>query len=222
MGGQDIERRRPARAGQADFERDRARIAADLHDDTLQVLSVAILRLELLERSVPEAVAPTLQDLSTLLRSAAERLRLVVTGLDEATPSASELEAACGSLVGAALSGSDVLGVVNVLVLDEISPEACAVVLRNVQEAVYNARVHGSPTLVTVDVLVDRDSVIATVADNGIGFDGDPSRDQVTGHIGLRRARARAEEVGGHFSAVGHTGRGATVSCWLPNELGPP
>jgi ketosteroid isomerase-like protein len=65
-----------------DRGRERRRIAARLHDDPVQLLTVAMMRLDLLERAIGvDTARDQLEDARTAVRDALEHLRTLVTEL---------------------------------------------------------------------------------------------------------------------------------------------
>ena len=61
---------------------DRRRIAAQLHDEPVQLLTVAMMRLDLLERSINDAGShDQLEEARRAVREALERLRALIAAL---------------------------------------------------------------------------------------------------------------------------------------------
>lgn len=81
-----------------------------------------------------------------------------------------------------------------------------------VDEALCNARKHGSAEEITAVVRKMRNGLVVSVTDDGCGFD--PSRAR-SGHFGLQIMRERAEAIGAKLEVSSAPGHGTTVSLYL-------
>ena len=86
-------------------------------------------------------------------------------------------------------------------------------VYRIVQEAAANAVRHGGARRVDVTVVTRPDAVIASIEDNGCGFD---PAEVAAGRLGLAGMRERAGLFNGHLRIESAPGHGATVTVELP------
>jgi signal transduction histidine kinase len=194
-------------------ERERLRIAAELHDDTLQSLAAVALRLsDVGERAGSDAERDLLAEAEIEVRRAAERLRRLMIGLMRPTGDNDLLAGIAGycevlfdgSAMSYALEGD----------VGELDEGTHLLAYRLVQEAVRNALTHSCGTRVLVSVTRTPSELVLSVDDDGIGM-GQP-RSEPT-RAGLRILRGRAEMAGG--SAVigtGIDGRGTGVELRLP------
>jgi signal transduction histidine kinase len=170
-------------------ERERARLAADLHDDALQQMTVLVRQLDDTgdERS------------AGLARSVADRMREVCGDLR--LPILDELGAGAALewLVGRVgeMSG----GQVRLERDDGVRPPADVelAVFRVAQEALSNAVTHGAPPIV-VRYAAAADRASLSITDQGAGIAADAaSRAARSGHYGLLNMRQRAEQIGGRI-----------------------
>lgn len=170
-------------------ERERARLAADLHDDALQEMTVLVRQLD----EVGDARS------AELARSVADRMREVCGDLR--LPILDELGA------GAALAWlvdrvSDTSGRLVRLERDDgVRPPADVelAVFRVAQEALANAVTHGAPPIV-VRYAATADRASLSITDQGAGLAADAaSRAVRSGHYGLLNMRQRAEQIGGRI-----------------------
>jgi signal transduction histidine kinase len=83
-----------------------------------------------------------------------------------------------------------------------------------VQEALANARKHSQAKHVHLAVRSTEDSIVASVADDGVGFDASEERDEK--HRGLRNLTSRADSLGGRLEIESSPGRGTTISLFVP------
>ena len=197
-------------------EVERSRISRDLHDQTGQALTALLLGLNAARRAhTLEAALAGLADLDGIVREALADVRSIAVRLRPAALDELGLAAALERLAASACEGSEAqVSVTTTLGVDERLPaEIESAVYRIVQEAVGNAVRHGEARRVEVTVVTRPDAVIATVEDDGRGFDPDRVRD---GRLGLVGMRERAALFGGRLSVESSPGRGAAVTASLP------
>ncbi|MEZ0233789.1 MAG: PAS domain-containing protein [Actinomycetota bacterium] len=199
-------------------EEERRRIAADIHDDPIQVMSAVDLRLAMLAEQPEMITTAALGELRSTVRGSIERLRSLVFELRPVALDHQGLVVAIDQyLVRAAKETGWTHHVVDELA-HEPDPELRAALYRTVQEAVANARKHADAQHVSVRVTTAGDGVTILVADDGTGFDTDGVGTPVPGHLGLATMVERAELVGGWCRISSEADAGTTVECWLPSD----
>ncbi|HEV8660487.1 MAG TPA: ATP-binding protein, partial [Thermoanaerobaculia bacterium] len=90
--------------------------------------------------------------------------------------------------------------------------------VRIVQEALTNVRKHARASRVTVALHKTAGRIVATVTDDGIGFDPSAKIRGDFPRLGLATMRERAESVGGSVAVESTRGAGTTVRFELPLE----
>lgn len=199
-------------------EDERRRIAADIHDDTIQTVVACGMSAQLLRGRVSDPVAQEQADqLAERLAAATARLRHLTFDLDPAANGLGLAESLDRYLVGA-LDGRSVGLLVSADVGDDLQGPVRQVVFRNVREAVLNAAEHGAARRVTVVVGEHHGELRVDVTDDGVGFEPDPRG--WPGHQGVRTMRHRAEALGGWFELTSQPGHGTRVSFGLPIAVG--
>ena len=204
-------------------EEERRRISLELHDDASQRLAAILMRLRV-ARTVrdPEAKDAVLEEVRRELAEAADGLRRYAQGLrppalDELGLSAA-LEAHVRHLADTTPVPIDVR-------LDSVgrleSPEAELALYRIVQEAITNAVRHGRASRIEVTLERSGGEVVATVSDDGTGFDVErlmlsPADDRGLGLFGMRE---RAEYVGGRVDVLSEPGAGTTIRASVPGSV---
>ncbi|HEY6509114.1 MAG TPA: sensor histidine kinase, partial [Vicinamibacterales bacterium] len=198
-------------------ERERARIAGELHDDVSQQLAALRIHLGRLRRTVQgdagvvvaeaakraEDIAASVHDLSHSLHPA--RLRLM--GLVEA------LEGLRNEL-----SRPDVtITFTHENVPPGLSPDLRLCLFRIVQEALQNALKHSQAHHVLVELRGGPEGITLTIGDDGVGFDVDAMWGK---GLGLLSLHERVEAVGGRFHIRSTPGAGTRLEIRLP-EGGP-
>lgn len=197
-------------------ERERSRIARDLHDVVAQELTLLVRKLDDLDehrgdgdpsrlRAMADDILDTVRDVSRGLRPPGiEDLGLVPT---------------LRSLVADQATRADVRTELHVRGAPRRLPvEAELTLYRIVQEAVHNAERHAAPSRVDVRVSFGRDDVEVAVMDDGSGFEVGPDLRPAAGQdgLGLLGMRERADLAGGRLRIESTPGRGTTLTVWLP------
>ncbi|MFB9660506.1 sensor histidine kinase [Glycomyces mayteni] len=195
--------------------RERARIAADLHDSVGHDLALIALRAGALELSpdLPERGREAAAALRASAVEATDRLRQSLGMLrEEAAPVAPADEPVRELVARAAAAGLDVR-------LDELPPGGGEVfgplvdraVYRVVQEALTNAAKHAPGAAVAVLVELEDGAVLVRVSDTG----GAAAPRLEPGGSGLAALAERVRLLGGSFSA-GQRGGGFAVEARMP------
>lgn len=199
-------------------EAERARIAADIHDDPLQKVAAAGVRIGALRARLDDAHLTDLCDeLEAVVNKAVGSLRHL---LFELRPPALH-EGNLGAAIRDSLTeASEEAGFTFDLEdhLDDLPEETRVICYRIAQEAVTNARKHASASRVRVRMEPRTGGVFVRIADDGVGFD--PQGTSVgPGHLGVRTMRERAELAGGWLKIWSATGAGTTVEFWVPERV---
>ena len=197
-------------------EEERLRIAADIHDDALQLMSAANFRVQQLRlRLRDEAVRGILDKLQEALTLSSAHLRQLIFDL---RPSGLE-----GGSLGLALRAylehmhSDT-GITYRLDdrLSVRAPKGTALLIyRNVLEVLANVRKHARASTVAVELRDVGDGYLIRIVDDGVGYDPADVEDR-PGHLGLVLIRERAELAGGWCRIESSPGTGTTVEFWVP------
>jgi PAS domain S-box-containing protein len=197
-------------------ETERSRIAADVHDDSVQALAAVELRLLLLRKEVQaraEDLLPAVDDVRTAVAKATERLRHLLFDL-ESPAKLTDLSSALSEAAAFVFADGEVRWRVDSDPGVDLPTETRVVAYRIVQEAMVNARKHAAASQVVVTVRERDGGVEIEVTDDGRGFDPDRV-DKRPGHLGLAGMRERAAIVGGDLDVGPATGGGTRVRFWV-------
>jgi two-component system NarL family sensor kinase len=200
---------------------ERRRIAADLHDSTVQRLAGVSLSLAAAAGAEPgagtgEANRHALQLAAAETRETIRELRTLLVDIYPPTLQRSGLAAALNDLV-APLRSAGIA--VSLQVGDDlgIPDDTEALLYRVTQEAVRNARAHGGATQVEIVVETQARRVVLCVIDNGRGFSPDPEAEpRQADHFGLRLMRDLADHAGGDLQVLSSPGHGTSVRLEVP------
>ena len=183
-------------------EAERARIAADIHDDAVQDLTMLVRRLDAAGDKVNADAA---REVAEHLRVICGDLRLPV--LDDLGVGPA-LEWLCGRLD----QSTGPIALDRLADENRFPAEVELSVFRVAQEALSNAVQHGSPPIV-VRYRTRADWVELEVDDSGSGIAaGAAEQAELTGHLGLMTMAQRAEAVGGNLKIGRRPGGGTRVS----------
>jgi two-component system, NarL family, sensor histidine kinase UhpB len=204
----EAERRAGASAALEAQERERARIAFDLHDEVNQALTGVLLRIEALKRKAPEDIRPELSDTRDVAARAMEELLALARQLRPTSLDDLGLTAALAGLVEEADGGRGLKTVFE----SEGDPSAASdevqlVTYRIAQEALSNAIQHAEARHVRVRLIAQGEHLELRVTDDGRGFDPDGPSDG----LGMTGMRERALLVNGHLDVESFPNEGTRV-----------
>lgn len=201
-------------------ERERARWARELHDDTLQ--NLAAIRIQL-----ATALGSGEEERAARIESAAEQAIGQLEGqinelnrlINDLRPSALERLGLAGALQALAEENSARSGVAidrTIELSDERSGEEDRLVYRLIQEALTNVFKHANASRVELSATEGEGAIRITVSDDGDGFDATSS----TAGRGLRGMRERIELLGGEIEVTSASGDGTKITACVPLQDG--
>jgi signal transduction histidine kinase len=187
-------------------EKERTRIARELHDDISQRIVLLSVKLgEVLHGSAVHEIQTEVDEIAASVQALSHELhssKLEYLGL----------ERACRSFC-AEFSGRHKVGVnFNAHnVPANLPSEVSLCLFRVMQEALRNAAKHSSAKAVHVQLTGEPQAVLLVVADQGCGFDIESAKK--SHGIGLLSMEERLKLIGGHLLIKSQPGRGTTVSA---------
>lgn len=200
-------------------EAERRKIAAELHDDPIQVMSAVDMRLQMMA-GYPDAVtSEALEALEADVRGAIERLRSMLFELRPVALDRSGLVVALEQYLEYLAPTAGWRWEIHGELETQPEPDTRALLYRIAQEAIQNVRKHAGATRVRVDVAPAGDGVTVRVFDDGSGFDPDVATTPEPGHLGMSAMLESAELAGGWVRISSEQGEGSTVECWLPLDV---
>jgi PAS domain S-box-containing protein len=190
-------------------EAEQTPIATELHDDTVQVLTAALLRIRMAASQAPGQ----LKQVESLLEGALNRTRRLMFELRPQVLMHAGLPAALAEL---AREGPWHTADVDVDV-PRYAPDVEALVYRTVRELVINARKHSNADRLTIIGTQYCDHLRVTVADDGKGFDAAVAfdRERKKLHLGLDTVFERMNLAGGHLALQTAPGEGTRYDLTL-------
>ena len=205
-------------------EEERRSIAADLHDDTIQVLAAAIIQVDRIAAADPEQHGEMLAKLRSTLHSAMNRARQLMFNLRPPVLDAEGLVAALRQQLNLLAADGGVAVELSSNLTERLDPTTETVIFRSLQEAMQNVRRHAQAKRVTVELRRSANQVTAVLEDDGVGFDI-PSvlpKALADGHIGLHSLLERVHLAGGQVELRSYPGKGTRLELTLPLNQGGP
>ena len=198
-------------------DHERQRIASEIHDEPLQVLSTISTRLQRLRLGQEE---PTLRyeiaQIEETLSAAIERLRGLTFELAAAPREEPGLVAEMRAMLERAAEESDLEARLSERVVREPSLANAIAAYRILQEALANIQKHARASRVDIAVEAERDLYVR-VEDDGVGFEPEgvvPS----PSHMGTAIMRQRAMAAGGWLRLQSEPGKGTMIEFHLPGR----
>ncbi len=192
--------------------RERSMLAEAIHDEPMQIIISAMMRLDLMRAQDGFSDPEQGEDIIATLETAVEKLRRLVIAVT-APDFGNGLGVALKNLAEGMFTGTSttvtVLGDTHVT----LAPATKASAYRIAREALVNVRKHAAARTVTVRLTDGEDAVTIAVTDDGLGS---AQLDAGAGHLGLLAMRNRARAESGRLTIESTVGRGTTVVLTLP------
>jgi signal transduction histidine kinase/ligand-binding sensor domain-containing protein len=197
---------------QAAVDRERARIARDLHDDFGTRLTELGLLVELRRQALPDDATEMIRSLRSLERD----LDTIVWTVNPKNDSLGHLIDFISRVSAEFLDRAGIrcrLDIPDELPMRMLSPELRHNVFFVVREALNNIAKHAHATCVRIAVKVDADRLEIRVENDGHGFNVEQA--EAGERNGLKNMRARIDELGGEFD-LQSSATGTTVKLRVP------
>jgi signal transduction histidine kinase len=201
-------------------QRERKRLAGELHDYLAQMLALGRMKISQFRpklASIPEAAAP-IGEIDDLFKNALSYTRSLMAKLSPPVLDELGLPAALTWLAEQMpLHG---LAVEVRLAAEKVSlPDDQAVLIfQSVRELLINVVKHAGVSHATVSLRIDEQNRLCVdVEDAGLGFDVTALESKSAGeHFGLFSVRERMEAMGGSLAMRSRVGQGTTITLALP------
>lgn len=189
-------------------DRERRRLAADLHNGVIQDLAGLSMALS---GAAAAHQSPELRALADNSRRTTRALRQALVDIYPPNLQRAGLRSAVDDLLQA--TPLEVTAVLDDE-LDELPPDTAALVYRTVQEAVRNVVGHAHASRIDLRIeSVDGSHLDVLVADDGRGFVAAPAE---PGHVGLALIHDLVESAGGQVTIDSSPGDGTAVRAKVP------
>jgi signal transduction histidine kinase len=205
-------------------EEERKRIARELHDDTVQLLSSLSRQLDTFIRRKPDfetSEITMLKGMLAQLNNGAQNVHRFSQELRLSVLDDLGLIPALTSLVKALQDGHGINADLEVIgEAHRYSPEVETMVFRIAQEAINNIGKHSQATKANINIEFTGETINLTVSDNGKGFNLPESIDALprSGKLGLAGIKERASLLGGTIKVTSSPGKGTCLILEIPVE----
>lgn len=197
---------------------ERARLAREMHDGLSQILGFLSLEMQSLELLVKQGrIKDTLEELTKArarIRDAQAEVRENILNLRTALTKEGEVI----PFLREYIQEFELQTGIETHVEDEVSSRAhlspmCEVQLvRIIQEALTNIRLHADANHIWVHFCQDHNGLSVSIKDDGTGF----VETELKKHFGLKSMRERTESVNGKITIESQPEAGTHISLWLP------
>lgn len=198
-------------------DRERRRIAQDLHDDLGQSLAAARIRLAALRETLTSEAGDAARRVDELLDQVERGVRSLAAQLAPAALYELGLVPALDTLTAEI---RHTYGVETVIVDDgadkPLPIDSRSILYRAVRELLINVAKHARTDVATVEVERRGGEIIVRVSDGGAGFDAALSETAAPRSLGLASVRERLPLVGGQMAIRSRPGQGTVVELTAP------
>jgi len=195
---------------------ERGRLAHEMHDTLAQSFAGIGFQLQAIRNELPGEMSTAHKQLelaSNLVRHSHEEARRSIATLRSEDLESDDLLSALARAAQQMVDGTSV----KVDTLRHGDPRSVPLRIADTlyrigQEAVANAVRHANPTLLTIRLMYERDSVCLQIEDNGNGF----THDGANWGFGIRGMRRRAQGISASFQLRSQPGGGTQVTVEAP------
>jgi len=195
------------------LEKERTRMAADLHDEVGPVLSAVKLRLNSLDiHNVTDEmeVQKTNEQIDQLMK----RMREISFDLMPHSLLRKGLAVAIGEFIEYC-SKSSALSIRFQYESVPLSEHQSINLYRILQEIIHNTMKHAAATELLIELRREKNCIVLASKDNGVGFNYDVRAKEADG-LGLRNLLSRTEIIGGKMFFDSKKGKGTTYIFEIP------
>jgi signal transduction histidine kinase len=198
-------------------EKERIRLASELHDDFSQRLAVLALGLQNTAETLPDspdALKQTLDEFNRSVSELGEDLHSLSHRLHSSTLETLGLVAGLRSLCGefSARQGIEI-DFTSEDVPRTVRPDVALCLFRIAQEGLQNLKKHSGAKKAQLSVRHMGDRLFLSLCDEGRGFDANKLEKP---GLGLLSMQGRARLLGGEFEIHSKPGEGTQIEAWVP------
>src|ERR1044072_1929085 len=196
------------------LEKERRRIASDLHDELGPLLSAVKLQINSLNTTDPDD-EQVISKSSTHLDSIIRKLREISNNLMPNTLVRKGLQKAINEFIE---NNRDTYGLEIRFICEQdvhLNQYKEVDIYRIIQEIVHNTVKHAQASLLIIKIVTEGNRLLLMTADNGKGFDYFAKVKDNPG-LGLRNLQSRTEVMGGELTCHSEPGKGTTYTIEIP------
>jgi signal transduction histidine kinase len=199
-------------------EKERSRLASEIHDDFSQRLALLALGLENAEEAIGTSPGEAVRQVHNLLNSASEigaDLHTLSHRLHSSTLEALGLVPGVSALCKEfAVQQGIEIDFLPENIPPSVHPDVALCLFRIVQEGLRNLKKHSGVASARVRLRGAGEKLLVLVCDEGVGFDVQQLKKQEG--LGIRSMEERAYSLGGRFEIHSEPGKGTRIEAWVP------
>ncbi len=201
------------------LEKERHRIARELHDSVSQQLFASSMMLSALNQqteNIPDAIQKQLQTIESITNESQLEMRALLLHLRPVKLNEKTLKQGIEQLL------KELSTKVNMAISYEIEDVSLPVsvednLFRVIQELLSNVLRHSKASEVEVYLKKTGQQIQLRIIDDGVGFD---MKNQKSGNYGLQNIRERINGLGGHVKLISFKQQGTSVEIIIPISIG--
>ncbi|WP_208958240.1 sensor histidine kinase [Dolosigranulum pigrum] len=201
------------------LEKERHRIARELHDSVSQQLFASSMMLSALNQqteNIPDAIQKQLQTIESITNESQLEMRALLLHLRPVKLNEKTLKQGIEQLL------KELSTKVNMAIVYEIEDVSLPVsvednLFRVIQELLSNVLRHSKASEVEVYLKKTGQQIQLRIIDDGVGFD---MKNQKSGNYGLQNIRERINGLGGHVKLISFKQQGTSVEIIIPISIG--
>jgi signal transduction histidine kinase len=202
-------------------EKERSRIAKDLHDGVGQMMSAARMNLSSFynDLKLPDPEQnKSLTNIIQLVDESCKEVRAVSHSMMPSALLSKGLPQALEEIAGRISTADFTIHFYCEGFEERLDSNTETILFRVIQECINNAIKHAEATVLDLSLIKDKDGISVTIEDNGKGFIYDPAK--VTEGIGLNNIHSRIQFLKGSIDIDSSPGKGTLIAIHLatPNN----
>ncbi len=196
-------------------EKERQRIAHELHDGVGQMVSTAKMNLNSILQAPQQNsnLKSQIQTAANLVEEAYQELRHIAHNMAPYALEKNDFSAALFSLINKIDAQVLAINLYTEGLDTPMDKNTASVLYRIIQESVNNVMKHAAATRFDIAVIKDQEGIQVTMEDNGKGFD----ISQYHEGAGLANIRSRVQFLNGTLDIDAALGKGTLIAVFIPN-----
>ncbi|NLJ37158.1 MAG: GAF domain-containing sensor histidine kinase [Candidatus Atribacteria bacterium] len=202
-------------------EKERNRLARELHDGLAQILASTQIYLHFLENTVLEEnqeQIEILKKIKSLNSLGIEESRFILSELKGKPITTFQFKEKINETTSLFVTPGNMIDIDYRVEVEKIPYRVYKMILKILQETLSNIQKHAQADKVTIQVMNSKRQMILFVEDNGIGFNPKIIDEKGTEHFGLQNLRERVRILRGKFKIDSKAGSGTKIMVKIPYE----
>lgn len=200
-------------------DKERRRIAQELHDGLGQLLSTAKLNISVLEDALPPDETQGIKNALSLLDNAIDEVRTISHNMMPGVLIRLGLISALRELARKISASNKIKVELNADYNERLNEANEVVIYRIIQESVNNMLKHSNASAIVITLHKNKDDLFIEIKDNGIGFD--TSLIEKSAGIGWKNIYTRTALLHGSIDVTSAPSKGTTITIHFPQLFAP-